>query len=145
MKYFTIAELIYSSSYWKVLWNKTTPEIEQNLTALVAAVLDPLRERYGKPINVNSGFRCKELNRLVKGAVNSQHMRGEAADIDTGSKTENRKLMKMIVDMNLPFCQLIDEKDFAWVHVSYRRIGDNKGQILRFKNGVYKSIKREEI
>lgn len=145
MKYFTIAELIYSSSYWKVLWNKTTPEIEQNLTALVAAVLDPLRERYGKPINVNSGFRCKELNRLVKGAVNSQHMRGEAADIDTGSKTENKKLAKLIVQMGLPFDQLIDEANYAWVHVSYKCRGVNRGQILRMRNGKYTSIKPEEL
>lgn len=145
MKYFTISELIYSSSYWKVLWNKTTPEIEQNLTALVAAVLDPLRERYGKPINVNSGFRCKELNRLVKGAVNSQHMRGEAADIDTGSKTENKKLAKLIVQMGLPFDQLIDEANYAWVHVSYKCRGVNRGQILRMRNGKYTSIKPEEL
>lgn len=145
MKHFTISELIYSRDHWKRIWNRTTPEVEQNLTALVATILDPLRERYGKPINVNSGYRCQALNKAVGGVRNSQHLTGEAADIDTGSKTENRKLMKMIVDMNLPFCQLIDEKDFAWVHVSYRRIGDNKGQILRFKNGVYKSIKREEI
>ena len=145
MKYFTIAELIYSSSYWKVLWNKTTPEIEQNLTALVAAVLDPLRERYGKPINVNSGFRCKELNRLVKGAVNSQHMSGEAADIDTGNKTENKKLAKLIIQMGLPFDQLIDEANYAWVHVSYKCRGVNRGQILRMRNGKYTSIKPEEL
>lgn len=145
MKYFTISELIYSSSYWKVLWNKTTPEIEQNLTALVAAVLDPLRERYGKPINVNSGFRCKELNRLVNGAVNSQHMSGEAADIDTGSKTENKKLAKLIVQMGLPFDQLIDEANYAWVHVSYKCRGVNRGQILRMRNGKYTSIKPEEL
>lgn len=145
MKYFTIAELIYSRDYWKVLWNKTTPEIEQNLTALVAAVLDPLRERYGKPINVNSGFRCKELNRLVKGAVNSQHMSGEAADIDTGSKTENKKLAKLIVQMGLPFDQLIDEANYAWVHVSYKCRGVNRGQILRMRNGKYTSIKPEEL
>ena len=145
MKYFTISELIYSSSYWKVLWNKTTPEIEQNLTALVAAVLDPLRERYGKPINVNSGFRCKELNRLVNGAVNSQHMRGEAADIDTGSKTENKKLAKLIIQMGLPFDQLIDEANYSWVHVSYKCRGVNRGQILRMRNGKYTSIKPEEL
>ena len=145
MKYFTIAELIYSRDYWKLMWNKTTPKIEQNLTALVAAVLDPLRERYGKPINVNSGFRCKELNRLVKGAVNSQHMSGEAADIDTGSKTENKKLAKLIVQMGLPFDQLIDEANYAWVHVSYKCRGVNRGQILRMRNGKYTSIKPEEL
>lgn len=145
MKYFTISELIYSHDYWKRIWNKTTPEVEQNLTALVAVILDPLREKYGKPITVSSGYRCPELNRAVGGVSNSQHMKGEAADITTGSKSENKKLMKLIVEMNLPFCQLIDEKDFAWVHISYKRVGDNRGQILRYRNGIYKGIKPEEI
>ena len=96
MKHFTISELIYSRDHWKRIWNRTTPEVEQNLTALVATILDPLRERYGKPINVNSGYRCQALNKAVGGVRNSQHLTGEAADIDTGSKTENRKLAKMI-------------------------------------------------
>lgn len=145
MKYFTISELIYSRSYWKVLWNKTTPEIEQNLTALVAAVLDPLREKYGKPIIVNSGFRCKQLNTLIKGAVNSQHMKGEAADIDTGSKTENKKLAKLIIKMGLPFDQLIDEQNYSWLHVSYKRVGANRGQILRMCDGKYQIIRPEQL
>ena len=101
--------------------------------------------RYGKPINVNSGYRCQALNKAVGGVSNSQHLTGEAADIDTGSKTENRKLAKMIVDMRLPFDQLIDEADYAWVHVSYKCKGDNRGQILRMKNGKYKTIKAEEL
>lgn len=145
MKHFTISELIYSRDHWKRIWNRTTPEVEQNLTALVATILDPLRERYGKPINVNSGYRCQALNKAVGGVRNSQHLTGEAADIDTGSKTENRKLAKMIVDMRLPFDQLIDEADYAWVHVSYKCNGDNRGQILRMKNGKYKTIKAEEL
>lgn len=145
MNYFTIAELIYSKEYWRRIWNKTTPEVEQNLAALVAAVLDPLREKYGKPITVNSGYRCPDLNRAVGGVRDSQHMKGEAADISAGSKAENKKLMKLIVSLGLPFDQLIDEKDFAWVHISYKRVGDNRGQILRYKNGVYKGIKAEEI
>ena len=145
MKYFTISELIYSSDYWKRIWNKTTPEVEQNLTALVDNILDPLRLFYGKPININSGYRCPELNKKVGGVWNSQHLTGEAADITTGSKVENRKLAKMIVDMKLPFCQLIDEADYAWVHVSHKRNGPNRGQILRMKNGKYTIIKPEEL
>lgn len=146
MKYFTISELIKSdTAIKKKIWNGASREAEDNLIALVGAVLDPLRLFYGKPIHISSGYRNKELNRAVGGVWNSQHLTGEAADIDTGSKLENRKLMKMIVDLHLPFCQLIDEKDFAWVHVSYCRAGENKGQILRYRNGVYKIIKKEEI
>ena len=89
MKYFTIAELCKST------------------TALVNNVLDPLREWYGKPITVNSGFRCPALNKAVKGSATSQHMTGQAADIDTGDRQQN-KLLFDYIQKNLPFDQLID-------------------------------------
>jgi hypothetical protein len=72
-------------------------------------------------------------------------MRGEAADIDLGSTTENRKLAKLIVDMKLPFDQLIDEANYAWIHVSYKRKGDNRGQILRMRGGKYTGIKPDQL
>lgn len=145
MTYFTIAELIYSRDYWKKIWNKTTPEVEQNLHALVDNILDPLRLFYGKPIAVTSGYRCAELNKKVGGVWNSQHLTGEAADINTGSKLENQHLARMIVQLKLPFDQLIDENNYAWVHVSYKQTGENRGQILRLKNKVYTTIKPEQL
>lgn len=98
-----------------------TPDqtVTNNLTKLIEAVLDPLREWYGKPIIVNSGYRCEALNKAIGGAKSSQHMLGEAADITVGSKEENEKLFNYIKD-NLEFDQLINESDFSWVHVSYR-------------------------
>ena len=99
------------------------------MTALVDNVLDPLREAYGKPIRVNSGFRCPALNKAVKGSATSDHMTGRAADITGGSPAENKKLFYMIQELELPFDQLIDEKHFSWVHVSYRE-GANRNQVL---------------
>ena len=84
---------------------------------------------YGKAITVNSGYRCSKLNAAVGGAKTSQHMRGEAADITAGSKTENKKLFELIRD-NLPFDQLIDESNYSWVHVSYVSTSKNRKQIL---------------
>lgn len=46
-------------------------------------------------------------------------MKGQAADITAGSKQENRKLFDLAQELNLPYCQLIDEKNFSWVHISY--------------------------
>lgn len=69
----------------------------EHIAALVENVLDPLRDRYGKPVTVNSGYRCEQHNREVGGASQSQHMRCEAADITAGSPEENLKLAKMIV------------------------------------------------
>ena len=118
-------ELAKSSTAEKLgIDNTPTPEASAQLSNLVTHVLDPLREMYGKPITVNSGYRCPKLNDAVGGAKNSQHMRGEAAD-----KTENKKLFELIRD-NLPFDQLIDESDYSWVHVSYVSSSRNRKQIL---------------
>ena len=121
MKYFTIEETIKSSTATaKRIDNTPNQTVIDSLTKLIEAVLDPLREWYGKPIRVNSGYRCKALNKAVGSkAKNSQHLYGEAADITAGSKEENEKLFNYIKD-NLEFDQLINESDFSWVHVSYR-------------------------
>ena len=108
--------------------NTPTQEVIDNLTKLIEAVLDPLRKWYGKPIHINSGYRCSALNETVGGAKNSQHTTGMAADIDTHSTEENKKLFDYIKD-NLEYDQLIDEKNLAWVHVSYND-GHNRKQVL---------------
>ena len=120
MKYFTIAELCKSdTAVQKHIDNSPTSEIINNLKQLVRYVLDPLREKYGKPIRVNGAYRCPELNKAVGGSKTSQHMTGQAADITVGSPDANKKLFNLIIEMNLPFDQLIDEKNFRWIHVSY--------------------------
>lgn len=131
MKHFTLGELCASSTA-DAHGIKNTPPLQEsgNLKALAEQVLDPLREWYGKPVYVNSGYRCPQLNRLVGGVPGSQHLKGEAADITAGSKEENRKLFEYIKG-HLEFDQLIDEKDFAWVHVSYKRSGENRKQTLK--------------
>lgn len=119
MKYFTIKELCKSSTaIQKRIDNTPNSEIVSNLKQLVDQVLDPLRKRYGKPIKVNSGYRCEQLNKAVKGAINSQHIKGLAADITAGSVEENKILFQLVQELNLPFDQLIDEKNFSWIHVS---------------------------
>lgn len=122
MKYFTIKELCHSlTAIQKGIDNTPNSEIVNNLKQLILYILDPLRERYGKPINVNSGYRCKKLNDAVKGSKTSQHIKGLAADITAGSKKENKILFDLIIEMNLPFDQVIDEKNFSWVHVSFSK------------------------
>ena len=120
MKYFTIKELCKSSTAAaKGIDNTPNSEVIANLTVLVDKILDPLRVRYGKPITVNGGYRCPELNKAVGGSKTSQHMTGQAADITAGSPTQNKILFDLIQKMDLPFDQLIDEKQLRWVHVSY--------------------------
>lgn len=129
MKHFTIEEMTESSTAKaKDIDNTPSQEILAKLQKLIEAILDPLREWYGKPIRVNSGYRCEALNEAIGGSKTSQHCLGEAADITAGSKEENKKLFEYIKD-NLPFDQLINESDFSWIHVSYRE-GRLRKQVL---------------
>ena len=120
MKYFTIKELCESSTAKEhKINNSPNSIIKRHLILLVRFILDPLREKYGKPITVSSGYRCEELNELLNGSKTSQHKKGLAADITAGSVSENKKLFNLIIKLNLPFDQLIDEKNYQWIHVSY--------------------------
>ena len=122
MKYFTIQELTKSATAQRRgINNDPSIEVRKSLTALIEKVLDPLREAYGKPIIVTSGYRCERLNRAVGGAASSQHVKGEAADIRSVQDTpeENKKLYDLIVKLGLPFDQLINEYGYDWVHVSF--------------------------
>jgi len=95
------------------------------------ACFEPLRKWYGKPIKVNSFFRCTLLNEKVGGAKNSQHAKGEAIDMSAGSKEENKKLFDWC-KANLKYDQLINEYDYSWVHISFRQL-DNRNQTLTIK------------
>lgn len=137
MKHFTIEELCRSNTArQKGIDNIPTPEIRQKLETLILRLLDPVRSEWGSPITVTSGYRCPELNRAVGGAVSSQHMKGEAADITAGNREKNRRLFEQITRMaqtgQLRFDQLIDEKNYQWIHVSYRADG-NRNQILHLQ------------
>lgn len=128
-KYFTLQELVRSdTARMKGIDNTPDNQVKMKLEALVANVLDPIREMWGKPIMVNSGYRCPELNKKVGGKPTSQHLKGEAADITTGSKDGNRKLFYMIGNSDIPIDQMIDESDYSWIHVSYSE--RKRGQIL---------------
>ncbi len=130
MKYFTIKELCYSDTAKKKgIDNTPSDEIIDNLEKLVEHILDPLREAWGKPLKVNSGYRCPELNKAVKGVKTSDHQNGFSADLNAGSKEKNKELFSLAVKLDLPFDQLIDEQNFTWVHISYR--DEPRKQILR--------------
>lgn len=132
-KYFSIEELSLSAvSKRRGIDNTPHTEAAKNLELLIEDLLDPVREAWGAPIIVNSGYRCEELNRVIGGAVNSQHLRGEAADITTGNRADNKRLFDKIGISGMEFDQLIDEKDYSWVHISYSA-GRNRRQILHLK------------
>ena len=112
---------------------------EENLEALMENVLEPARAAYGKPLYVNSGYRCSIHNAAVGGASGSQHMRGEAADVHC---EDNLALARIIV-ANGKFDQLILYPTF--LHVSWKRLGGNRQQILRKTANGYSAVSAKEI
>ena len=134
MSYFTIKELTNSSTAKKIgIDNTPTPEIRVKLNTLISA-LDKIREQYGKPITVTSGYRCPELNRAVGGAVNpdgtpkSQHCKGEAADLIGENKAETKKIFEIAKELG-NYDQLLFETNkggSVWVHISYKASGNRK-------------------
>ena len=129
MKHFSIEELCRSEiAKAEKIRNNPDSLSKQRLTTLIEKLLDPLRDEYKDEIHISSGYRSFQLNKRAGGVLTSQHLRGEAVDIDNNNRIENEKIYNILLDMD--FDQLINEHDFAWVHVSYKDKDRNRHQIL---------------
>ena len=134
--HFTMEEL-YASATATAKGINNKPSVQQmiNLVYLCAYVLEPLRVAMNEPIKIGSGFRCQQLNKAVGGVYNSQHMKGQAADLCIdGDLQKGRKWFNYIKN-HLPFDQLIWEhnsKGTYWVHVSfvYPDFGKNRHKVI---------------
>ena len=116
-----------------------------NLRAVAENIFQPVRDHFGVPIGVSSGYRCKELNKAIGGSKYSKHMIGEALDIDADiyGKVTNVEIFNYIKN-NLEWDQMIwefgDDEEPNWVHVSYKEAGTNRKQLRRAyrdEKGVY--------
>lgn len=115
--------------------NSKDAKIISNLKALCENVLEPLRQHFNVPIIIGSGYRCPQVNNHpdVRGATNSQHMTGQAADIHIPDTATGNQWFEWMED-NLQFDQLIKEKSTKtsksfWIHVSFRKDGKNRQQV----------------
>lgn len=104
-------------------------DVRDNIIALVENILQPLREAWGQPLFINSGYRCAELNKRVGGVPTSQHTKGQAADCGCSNPLE---LARLAVKMRLDFDQCIIYPTF--VHFSFKDDGGNRNQVLYSKN-----------
>jgi hypothetical protein len=135
-KNLALAEVMRSeTAKRKGISNMPTPEHIENFKLLAENVFQPIRDHFGVPIILSSGYRSKELNTAVGGALSSQHCTGEAIDIDMdGTTVKNAEVFNFIKD-NLNFDQLIWEfgtdSNPDWVHVSYESTGKQRKQILK--------------
>jgi hypothetical protein len=118
-EHFTLEEMTRSElATRKGIENAPDDVTVENLRLLCVNVLEPLRVKLGKSIHVNSGYRSVRVNQLVGGSGNSQHCKGEAADIVVEGMTA-QELFDFIVSNDFPFDQIIQEFN-AWVHISWR-------------------------
>jgi zinc D-Ala-D-Ala carboxypeptidase len=121
----------------KGISNMPTPEHIENFKLLAEKVFQPIRDHFGVPIRISSGYRSAALNKAIGGASSSQHCSGEAIDIDMdGTTVTNAQIFNFIKD-NLEFDQMIWEfgtdTNPDWVHVSYESTGKQRKQILKAK------------
>ena len=122
---FKISELIHSDTAIKYKINNM-PDINSLdcMLNLIVYCLQPVRDTLKKPMIISSGFRNSEVNRLVGGAKNSQHLKGQAVDFIVKGMTINQ-IIEIIKKSNIEYDQLINEYN-KWVHISYVRGGNRK-------------------
>lgn len=134
--HFSLKELVASDvASRKKIDNIPSFEVVGRLHELVGSLLEPLREAWGGPIKVTSGYRCEKLNKAVGGVASSAHMRGDAADLQPG----NGKIDEFIsftrlwlINNHVRFDQLIDERSgrTRWMHISlYSSTGTQRGEV----------------
>ena len=151
-EHFTLEELTYSrTAVENAIANEPAAQAKASLQHLAGCLLEPLRQLYKKPIAVLSGYRNKEVNRLVGGVATSQHVKGEAADCYTPEGPE--KLLELLMRSGLPFDQAILYKRRRFLHLSLKQSGRNRMQVLVymlcivclfFSCGMKKTVRRQE-
>ena len=136
-KYVSLSEVTRSvTAKHRGIDNSPNEEHLKNLQVICTEVFDKVREHFGVPIYISSGYRSAALNKAIKGSNSSDHSVGRALDLDQDGHDNgvtNMEVFKFIKD-NLEFDQLIAEGsngagDINWVHVGYRK-GANRKQIL---------------
>ncbi len=126
---FTISELTKSDIAIKYNINNM-PDIKSldNLLDLIFYCLQPIRTALNEPMIITSGYRNPKVNKLAKGTINSQHLKGQAADFYVKKMGVN-KVIEIIRKSQIEFDQLINEYD-KWVHISFNK-NNNRRQVLK--------------
>jgi len=130
-KNFVLSEITHSNTAKRLgIKNEPTKIHLDGLQILVRNLLQPLRDAIG-PIRISSGYRNPELNRAIGGSLKSQHCKGEALDVQFWKNGEmcNEEVYKWVLSSGIEFDQMINEFDFAWIHISVKDKG-NRNQVL---------------
>ena len=132
-EHFTMFDVVNSATALaRKIDNRPTAQVVTNATALIKNVLEPIRNHFNSPLNVNCMYRSPNLNKAVGGVSTSQHVKGQAADITVN----NHSIQEVFnyIKKNLVYDQLIQEG--TWIHISFSLI-KNRKQPLKLVNGKY--------
>lgn len=145
-KNLTLAEVVRSETAKRIgIDNSPSKEHLENLKVIAEKIFQPIRDHFKKPIHISSGYRSESLNKSLKGtSTTSQHMTGEALDIDNdGTSVSNLEIFQYIKD-NLDFDTLIwefgNEESPAWIHVSYRNGRPQRNRVLKATKNGYEQL-----
>ena len=130
-KNFTLSEITKSNTAKRLgIENAPNKEHLKNMQVLIRDLIQPMRDALG-PIRISSGYRSPALNRAIGGSTKSQHCKGQAVDIQFWEKGEmcNKKVYDWVLKEGIEFDQMINEFDFAWIHISLKE-KDNRKQVL---------------
>ena len=131
-KNFTLSEITKSNTA-KRLGIKNAPDKEhlKNMQVLIRDLIQPIRDAIG-PIRISSGYRNPQLNRAIGGSTKSQHCKGEALDLQFWKDGEmcNKEIYDWVIKSEIEFDQMINEFDFAWIHISLKNGGKNRRMVL---------------
>ncbi len=135
-KNFVLSEITRSNTARRLgISNEPTKEHLENMQRLISNLVQPMRDELG-PIRITSGYRSKELNRAIGGSTRSQHCKAQALDLQfwENGQMNNKKIYDWIINSHLEFDQMINEFDFAWIHLSLKKKGNRKEVLEAYKN-----------
>ena len=135
-KNFTLSEITRSNTAKRLgISNEPTKEHIKNIQNIITKLIQPMRNDIGA-IRISSGYRSSELNRAIGGSSKSQHCKGQALDLQYWSdgKMDNKKIYDWLIDNAVEFDQMINEFDFAWIHLSLKEKKNRKDVLEAYKD-----------
>tara|TARA_R100000935_G_scaffold50554_1_gene76516 strand:+ start:102 stop:557 length:456 start_codon:yes stop_codon:yes gene_type:complete len=133
---FVLSEITRSNTAKRLgLDNGPNKDHLRNIQRIVSNLIQPMRDALG-PIRISSGYRNPNVNRAIGGSTKSQHCKGEALDLQfwNDGKISNKEIYKWVLDSKIEFDQMINEFDFAWIHISLKKEGNRKQVLEAYKD-----------
>ena len=133
---FTLSEITKSNTAKRLgIENAPNQEHLNNMQILIRDLIQPMRDALG-PIRISSGYRSPALNRAIGGSSKSQHCKGQALDLQFWKDGEmrNKEIYDWVLKQGIEFDQMINEFDYAWIHISLKEKSNRKQVLEAYKD-----------